>query len=324
MNMKVNRGYTGIASFMRQRIALEPAEYAGAKIGIIGVPFDEGSPFLPGSRMGPRGIREHSLRLPFADPLYDPDTGEEYLAEELRRGLIVDCGDIDIRPANPARTFELITEKVREMLGAGLLPVTLGGDHSITYPVFEAFDTPMHVIQFDAHQDYAEINDDLNRTNSHAFRHITGMDTCLSLTQVGIRGLRTTKAHVDELRAKGHRVICMTETRSLGPRGIAELLPEGSDVYVTIDVDALDLSIVPGCVSGEPDGMAFRELMESLKAIAERHRVRGFDFVEVNPPLDIGTGATSYLGALVVAGFLGFISNQPWWAKIRGTEEAVA
>lgn len=320
----VNRAYTGIPSYLRSRIASTPADYAGARIGILGVPFDEGSPFLPGSRMGPRAIREHSLRFPFGDPLYDPDTGEEYLAEELKRGLIVDCGDVDIRPANPARTFALITRRVREMLEAGLLPVVLGGDHSITYPVFEAFDRPLHVIQFDAHQDYAEIDEDLDRTNSHAFRHITGMDTCLSLTQVGIRGLRTTRAHVEELRAGGHRVVCMTEARQLGPEGIAGLLPEESDVYVTIDVDALDLSIVPGCVSGEPDGLTFRQLMESLKAIARRHRIRGFDFVEVNPPLDIGTGATAYLGALVVTGFLGFISNQPWWAEIRDAGEEAA
>jgi agmatinase len=99
----VNKAYTGIPSFMRQRIALVAADYTGAKIGVLGVPFDEGS------RMGPRAIREHSIRFPIGGPLYDPDSDEEYLGEELRRMLIVDCGDVDIRPANPGRTFELIT-----------------------------------------------------------------------------------------------------------------------------------------------------------------------------------------------------------------------
>jgi agmatinase len=313
----VNKAYTGIPSFMRQRIARSPADYAGAKIGILGVPFDEGSPFLPGSRMGPRAIREHSIRFPIGGPLYDPDSDEEYLGEELRRMLIVDCGDVDIRPANPARTFELITFKVGEMLNAGLLPVVIGGDHSITYPIFEAFEQPMHVIQFDAHQDFEEADDDLDRTNGHAFRYIAGMETCLSLTQIGIRGLRTSKAQTMDVRAKGNRVVPIGEAQRLGPKGIAGLLPEGSDVFVSIDIDALDLSIVPGCVSGEPDGLTFRQLMDGLKAIAARHRVRGFDFVEVNPLLDVGTGATSYLGALIVIGFLGFICNQPWWAASR-------
>ncbi|MFD2238610.1 arginase family protein [Aureimonas populi] len=316
----IDRPYCGIPSYLRSRISSSPSDYAGARIGVLGVPFDEGSPFLPGSRMGPRAIREHSLRFPLDAPLHDPDTGTDYLAEEISRGLIVDAGDVDVRPANPARTFEIVTQRVREMLEAGLMPVVLGGDHSITYPVFEAFDRPMHVIQFDAHQDYAEIDEDLDRTNSHAFRHIVSMPTCLSLTQIGIRGLRTSRRHVEELRGSGHRVVCMSETRRLGADGIAALLPEGSDVYVTIDVDALDMSLVPGCVSGEPDGMTFPQLMGALRAIAERHRVRGFDFVEVNPPLDVGTGATAYLGALVVTGFLGFICNQPYWAEARDAQ----
>ncbi len=316
----INRAYTGIPSYLRSRIAIDKADYAGALIGVLGIPFDEGSPFLPGSRMGPRSIREHSLRFPSGEALYDPDLDEEYLGPEIEGGLIVDAGDVDVRPANPARTFELITERVRGMLDAGLLPVMLGGDHAVTYPIFEAFDTPLHVIQFDAHQDYAKIDEDLDRTNSHAFRHICAMETCLSLTQIGIRGLRTTRSHVEELRANDHRVVCMSETRRLGGEGLAALLPEGSEVYVTIDVDALDISLVPGCVSGEPDGMQFTELMAALKAIARRHRVRGFDFVEVNPLLDVGTGATSYLGALIVTGFLGFICNQPWWVEHRATK----
>lgn len=312
----INLPYTGIPSYLRQRIALTQADYVGAKIGILGVPFDEGSPFLPGSRMGPRAIREHSIRFSPTEALYDPDVNETYLGEEFKRGLIVDCGDVDIRPANAARTFELITQRVREIIEAGLLPVVIGGDRSISYPIFEAFKKPLHVIQFDAHQDYSEIDEDMNRTNMHAFRQ---NEECLSLTQVGIRGLRTNKSHVEELRANGHRVVCMTETRRLGPQGIAELLPAGSDVYVTIDVDVLDISIIPGCVSGTPDGLTFRQLMESLKAIAERHHISGFDFVEVNPLLDVRTGASANLGAMIVTGFLGYICNQPWWAARRDT-----
>jgi agmatinase len=198
----VNRPYTGIPTFMRAPLAETPEALAGAAIAVLGAPFDEGSPFLPGSRMGPRAIREHSLRFP-PGGLYDPETGESFLVREVTGGLIRDAGDVDIRPANAARTFELITSRTRAILDAGAFPVVLGGDHSITYPVFEAFDRPAHVLQFDAHQDYSEIDEDLSRTNSHAFRHITGMETCLGLTQVGIRGLRTTGAHVDELRAEG-------------------------------------------------------------------------------------------------------------------------
>ena len=309
----INRPFVGIPSFLRAPVAEDPAALSGAAVAVLGVPFDEGSPFLPGSRMGPRAIREHTLRMP-PGGLYDPEADRTFLAREREGGLIVDAGDVDIRPANAARSFEAVTARVRGILDAGCLPVILGGDHAITWPAFAAFDRPAHVLQFDAHQDYSEIDEDLARTNSHAFRHITGMETCLGLTQVGIRGLRTTGHHVEELRAAGHGVVPMREARRLGPEGIAALLPADAPVYVTIDVDALDLSLVPGCVSGEPEGFGFAELMESLARVAERCDVVGFDFVEVNPPLDVGTGATAYLGALITVGFLGHICAQPRWA----------
>ncbi len=92
-------------------------------------------------------------------------------------------------------------------------------------------------------------------------------------------------------------------------------MPAGAATYVSIDVDVLDLSLVPGCVSAEPNGMTYAELRDTLKAIAEHTRVIGFDFVEVNPQLDVGTGITSYLGAHTVIEFLGHICDQPYWAE---------
>ncbi|MBB4018452.1 agmatinase [Chelatococcus caeni] len=313
---RVNRPYVGIPSFLRSRI-VEDIAGLDAAIAVLGVPFDEGSPFLPGSRLGPRALREHSLRFASGRGYYDPETRREYLVEEMTRGLIADAGDVDVHPANAERTFANITEAVRGIIARGAMPVVLGGDHSITYPIFRAFDEKLHVIHFDAHTDYAPFENDLRHTNSHAFRHIAGMGNTLSLTQVGIRSLRHSPDQVEEVIASGNRIIPMGEFRRLGPAGIAALLPEGSRVYVSIDVDALDMSLVPGCVSAEPNGMSYPELRDSLKAIAERHDIAGFDFVEVNPPLDVGTGVTAYLGALTVIEFLGHICAQPRWAARR-------
>ncbi|WP_280923107.1 arginase family protein [Paraburkholderia sp. LEh10] len=139
----------------------------------------------------------------------------------------------------------------------------------------------------------------------------------VSLTQVGIRSLRHAPAQIEDVITSGNRVVPINEFRELGPQGVAALLPEGSRVYVSIDVDAMDMSITPGCVSAEPDGMSYADLRDSLKAIAVRHDVAGFDFVEVNPLLDVRTGVTSYLGALTVVEFLGNICAQPRWAARR-------
>lgn len=317
---RIDRGYVGIPSFLRAPIATDLATL-DAMVAVLGVPFDEGSPFLPGSRMGPRGLREHSLRFGKAG-LYDPETRRSYLVQELASGLIVDVGDVDVAPTHAEATFANLTADVRAILARGALPVVLGGDHAITFPIFRAFDRPAHVLHFDAHMDYADFEDGLRFTNGHAFRHIGAMETALSLTQVGIRSLRSSRTQHEDMIAAGHRVIAMGEFRELGPAGVAELLPAGSPVYVSIDVDVLDMSLIPGCVSAEPDGFTYPELRRSLRLVAERHDVVGFDFVEVNPPLDVGTGATSYLGALTVAEFLGQICAQPRWAERRAAHLA--
>lgn len=308
---RIDRPYVGIPSFLRSPICLD-LDTLDADVAVLGIPFDEGSPFLPGSRLGPRALREHSLR--FAAGLYDPATRRDYLVREMAGRRIADVGDVDIAPTNVEQSFANITETVRRILARGALPVVLGGDHSITFPIFRALDRPAHVLHFDAHMDYADEADGLRYTNGHAFRHVAGMATALSLTQIGIRSLRSARKQHEDIEADGNRVVPMAEVRRLGAAGIAALLPAGEPVYVSIDVDALDMSLVPGCVSAEPDGMSYPELRDALKAVAERNEVVGFDFVEVNPALDVGTGVTAYLGALVVIGFLGEICAQPRWA----------
>ncbi|WP_413730622.1 arginase family protein [Sodalis sp. RH22] len=321
---RVNRPFVGIPSFLRARIAPDITQLDAA-IAILGIPFDEGSPFMPGTRMAPRSLREHSLRFCSEHRgYYSPEAKREFLGEEVRGGLIVDAGDVDIHPTNVEKTFELITDAVKHILDGGALPVILGGDHSITYPVFRAFDGDIHVLHFDAHTDYGTLEQDMQYTNGHAFRHVVERAKASSLTQIGIRSLRHSAEIVEQVIEGGNRVIPMGEFRRIGPQGIGALLPENARVYVSIDVDVLDMSLVPGCVSAEPDGMTYAELRDSLKTIAERYQVVGFDFVEVNPLLDVGSGVTSYLGAHVVIEFLGNICDQPRWRESRRAREGAA
>src|SRR6266851_5248676 len=168
------------------------------------------------------------------------------------------------------RPFVGIPSFVRAVLDRGALPVVLGGDHSITYPVVRGFTEQLHVIHFDAHSDYAPFIHDLRFTNGHAFRHISPMLHVQSLTQVGIRSLRHSPAMIEDSINDGNRVVTMGEFRRLSPEGIAEIVPEGAACYVSIDVDVLDLSLVPGCVSAEPNGMTYAELRDTLHVIAKR------------------------------------------------------
>jgi agmatinase len=195
---RVDRPFVGIPSFLRAPICTN-LDRLDAAIAVMGVPFDEGSPFLAGSRMGPRALREQSLRFVSGNGgFYNPDTRRQYLDHEIRNGLIVDAGDADILPTNIERTFENVTEMARTLCERASLVVVLGGDHSITYPVVRAFEQPLHVVHFDAHSDYAPFVHDLRFTNGHAFRHISPMEHVESLTQVGIRSLRHIPSMIED------------------------------------------------------------------------------------------------------------------------------
>ena len=314
---RLDMPFVGIASFLRAPICTD-INNLDADIAVMGVPFDEGVPFMPGSRFGPRSIREHSLRFVGGAPgYYDPETDQDYLHHEVANQRIADCGDADILPTNVEGTFANITSMTRAILDSGAMPVVLGGDHSITYPVVRAFDQPLHVIHFDAHLDYAPFVHDLRFTNGHAFRHLAPMPHVLSLTQVGIRSLRNTREMMSDSKGDGNHVVNMGDFYKLGPDCVPAKVPKGAACYVSIDIDVLDLPLVPGCVSAEPNGMTYAELRDSLDAIARHTQIVGFDFVEVNPQLDVGTGATSYLGAHTVVEFLGRICSQPWWHERR-------
>jgi agmatinase len=277
---------------------------------------------MPGSRFGPRAIREHSLRFPAEHGYYDPRQRRQLLEYEMSHGRLVDVGDADVLPTNVVDTFHNITALTRQVLERGALPVVLGGDHAISYPVVRAYAEPLHVVHFDAHLDYAPFIHGLEFTNQHAFRHITRLPNVQSLTQVGIRSLRNPRQHMEDALADGSQVVTMEEFYDRGPRGLVEGLPAEAKVYVSLDIDVLDLSLVPGCVSAEPNGMSYAELRDTLFALAEHTQIVGFDLVEVNPQLDVGTGVTSYLAAHTVLELLGRICEQPRWVakrEARGT-----
>ena len=315
-NGKPSHAFAGLVSFLRAPICHD-LDNIDADIAIMGAPTDEGSPFMPGSRLGSRSIREHSLRFG-NDGYFDHDSDKVFLKYELENNRIVDVGDADVIPADVEGTFKNITDLTRMVLNSGAIPVVLGGDHAITFPVVRAYNTPLHVIHFDAHIDYSPFIHGYKYTNSHAFRHIHHMDHVKSLTQVGIRSVRNKKSQIEDSENDGNRVIGMKEFYEMGPNGMSTLVPKEAPVYVSIDIDVLDLPLVPGCVSAEPNGMTYAELRDSLCVLAQHANIIGFDLVEVNPQLDVGTGITSYMGAHTIMEFMGQICDQPRWVTKRG------
>jgi agmatinase len=304
----------GVPTFLRSPLVQELTDL-DADVVVLGVPTDEGSPYRPGSRFGPRAIREHSLRFGNSEGFHDPQTRQTYLAHEMSTGRIVDAGDVPILPTNVKDTFAAITSAVQNIVSQGALLVCLGGDHAIPFPIVRGFEQPLHVVQFDAHLDYEPFSHGLEMTNGHAFRHIVRMPHVQSLTAVGIRSIRNPQGTFYESLADGNHVVTMDEYESQGPECIIRAIPAGANVYVTIDIDVLDMSLIPGCVSAEPDGMSYRQLRDGLSLLAERMRIVGFDLCEVNPLLDVGTGITSYLATYTILEFLGRICQSEGFAE---------
>jgi agmatinase len=311
---RLNLPFTGIPTFFRSRI-VEDLGKVDADIAVLGIPNDEGSWWLPGERFAPRKLREMSLRFvggpAHAAGFWDIDEDRGYLEYEMRNGRIVDAGDVDVIITRPETTWENVTRDVGSLLSAGALPVILGGDHGNTFPVVRAFRDEITVVHFDAHVDYQPFIHGVIHSWGNAMRLVTALDHVRQVIQVGIRSFRTQRQDVQDSLAAGNDVITVRGLRQGGPPRLVDQLPDGGRVYVSIDMDVLDLPLVPGVAAPEPDGLTYAELRDLLFGIAAKSRVVGFDVVEVNPMLDSPTAQTAFLAVQVIAEFLGRIVEHP-------------
>ena len=255
-------GAAGVPTFLRSALQADLSTL-DADIAVLGVPTDEGSPYIGGSRFAPRAIREQSLRFPIAEGLWDEEAGNAVLEPELTGGRIADAGDVDVFPTEPARTFEGVTAAVRAVLGRGAFPVVLGGDHALSFAVVRAFDEPLHVLHFDAHMDYMPFIHGMEYTNANAFRHIRAMPHVREIVQAGIRSIRNPERFYTDARQDGNRIVSVEGLRRMGAAGLAESFPAGANLYISLDIDVLDLPLAIGCASGEPNGLLYEELRDS-------------------------------------------------------------
>jgi agmatinase len=310
--------YTGIVTFLRSAVC-EDLTTLDADIAVIGMPNDEGTGWLPGSRFGPRRLREASVR--FAGSLqgrpgfWDIDEGRRYLAYEIANGRIVDCGDVDIMYTRPDLTWDNATRMVRGILAAGAMPVVLGGDHSATYPVVRAYDSEVAVLHFDAHVDYQPFVHGIVHSYGNPIRMVRQLPHVSQITQVGIRSFRTNESDVADSLAAGNAVVTTNQLRLRGPDAFLDTLPAGCRVYVSIDIDVLDIALVPGTGTPEPDGLSYRELRDALLAVATRHEVVGVGLVEVNPMLDVPSQATSFTATQLLIEFLCRLVEHPGYRE---------
>lgn len=301
--------FVGIATFGKRRYEPDWASL-DADVAILGAPFDAGTQYRSGARFGPRGVREASTLFSFGHAgAYDHEDDTTYLTGEVN---IVDMGDADIIHTDTKASHANIEAGVRAALDAAALPVVIGGDHSVNIPCIRAFDGQgdIHILQIDAHLDFVDERHGVRNGHGNPMRRAAEQPYVTGLTQVGIRNVSSTaKEGYDAARAFGSDIISVRQVRQMGTGGVLAHIPPDARVYVTIDIDAFCPSIAPGTGTPSHGGFLYYEVIEMLKAVAERHEVVGIDLVEVAPDYD-PTGSTSILAAQLLLNFLGFIFHE--------------
>ena len=295
----------GISSFVKSE-TVNLADDWTADVGVVGVPFDQGASFRSGTRFGPKMIRDWSVRFSMlgADP-----PGYFDLRTDTRRAVckIVDCGDVDILPLLWEDNFDRMTAAVKGILDHEALPVILGGDHAITFPLVRAFEGrgPITVVHFDAHLDYRNETFGLRYGHGHVLRRVSELDVVDKIVSIGIRSIRHQKDDVDAHRNDGNVMICAWDVHAHGVDHYRDQLPSGKDVYITFDIDGMDASLAPGTGTPEVGGLAYEEARRFLEIVCADNRLVGFDMVEVNPLYD-PTQITALLANQLMVETLGF------------------
>lgn len=242
-------------------------------IKLTGIPFDENSSFLKGTALAPGCIR-----------LMEKSGASNAYSEsglEITNGVTYeDSGDLQFEDSDPVKAFEIIRQNISRQLSVGSKIISLGGDHSITFPVISAYAAvykPLHVLHIDAHADLYDAFDDNPYSHASPFARIMERGLIASLTQIGIRTLNT---HQRQQAEKfGVRIV---EAKNLNFDFIAKL--EGP-LYISIDLDALDPAFAPGVSHHEPGGLSVRDVISTFQKIDVE--VVGGDIVEYNPVRDI-------------------------------------
>ncbi|HXK34395.1 MAG TPA: arginase family protein [Dehalococcoidia bacterium] len=263
--------------------------------GFVGVPFDAGTNDRPGARFGPAAVRDASARYhPSAEwaGWVDAERGVRIL-----EGVsMADIGDVDVRTIDILDNFGIITDAARLARRACAVPVFVGGDHAITFPIVRAFDDVpggLALVQFDAHQDYTDEKFGVRYSHDNHMRRSSELPFVQQIINIGLRGV----LERDEPWEAAHR--------DGVPAALAGV-PGGGAAYVTIDIDVLDPGGAPGTGYPEPGGLTYYQLKEALLLVAERYDVVAFDVTEVDPVYD-AAGVTARVAARLILDLLGAI-----------------
>ena len=327
--------FAGINTFLKMPYCEDIRKVGDYEVAFVGVPFDTGTTYRPGTRFGPQAVR----RISAIYDGYSIDGGVD-LFEELD---ICDAGDVFVIPGNIEKTFDQVSKAISYIYTSGAFPVICGGDHSLGYPnvrgIAPHIEGNVGIIHFDRHIDMQDMDMDermhttpwywtsnahesvdLHGTHrDHSHMHDIGLSNCppKNLVQIGIGGWYGSRPGSEVANERGTSVMTMKDVEELGIQKAAEMALEiawkdAVAVYLSFDIDSIDPGFAPGTGTPEPGGFLPREALEMVRLIA-REGLCGMEVVEVSPPYDVNDNTSQLacrimldvLGTMVVEGKIG-------------------
>lgn len=288
--------YSGITSFLRRRYS---KNLDGVDVAIVGVPFDVATTGRPGTRYGPRAIRAASTMLAWCQPYawgFDP----------LDRLNVIDWGDVFFDSGSIAQAPTLITEAYDHFVAAGVIPLSIGGDHFISYPILQSLAKkhgPISLIHFDAHCDtWKDDNERIDHGTMFYQAAKNGIVDSSRSIQIGMRTFNE--------EDHGYQVL---NARWLHEHGVHKALETiksrvgNNSCYLTFDIDFLDPAYAPGTGTPVVGGFSTHTALEFIRGLAGVNLI-GCDVVEVSPPYD-NAEITALAGASIAQEMLGLIAS---------------
>jgi agmatinase len=288
--------FAGVRTFMRSPYV---TDLAGVDAAVFGIPFDTATSYRTGARFGPEAIRSASALLRPYHPVLAVDVVESL--------SVVDYGDSLISPGNIERTYSQVEEAMAPLVDAGVFPLALGGDHSITLAELRALvrrHGQLCLVQLDAHADTWDEYFGQKYFHGSTFKRAVEEELldAGSSVQAGMRGSNYGAEDIGDAEGLGFTVIQSEELRELGAEAYAALVKENvreRPVFLSFDIDFLDPAFAPGTGTPEVAGFSTAEALAFLRALRGINLV-GADVVEVSPAYD-GPGQQTALAAANVA-----------------------
>jgi len=283
--------FAGIATFMRtQRHDISPE----LDIALVGVPFDIGVNYRTGSRQGPAAVREASRLIRRVHPVsgiapYDICN-------------VADVGDSPVNPIDLAKSIDMIEAFFKRIHAAGVVPISIGGDHTVPLPILRAIAAkgPVGVVQIDSHADTLDTLADTKINHATTFRRGVeeGLIDPKRVIQIGLRGSRFSPDDIKWGQDKGFTCVTIDQFEAMGRARVIEEIHRvtgSGPTYITIDIDGIDPAWAPGTGVPEIGGLSPRDVQVMLRSLQGRHLVGG-DICEVAPCFD-PTGITAVTAA---------------------------